>query len=152
MIKDLLTNSSVPGLRFHSNFPIQPKYDYGCYCRYITEKSLFQPNSSPGTEVVGGSGVDKIDKLCKKLMNGWACLAEEGCDIENLRYTSPGFFGFLDAESYMEECEVLNVIPFRRNLCKVEFWFVVNFVEAFFSNPTSLRVHLDEHLFPPSCK
>ena len=72
-----------------------PKLDYGCYCKHISRRGIFQANEPPSHKATGPTnGLDAIDAICKTVMNGWACLASSGCDLETQTFVQPSFFGF----------------------------------------------------------
>ena len=72
-----------------------PKLDYGCYCQHISKRGIFQQSEPPTNRATGATnGLDSIDALCKQVINGWACLAASGCDLETQSFQQPSFFGF----------------------------------------------------------
>jgi len=119
--------------KFTSPAPDLATIDYGCFCRdlgRITPDKNIPINWSSHI----GHPVNKIDGLCKLLLDGWACLKASGVDL-SIPYTSPGRSA-TNTEDAISECDRLNHDKDAANLCKVEENFSTSLVQLLFSGET----------------
>jgi len=137
--KKLNETSTGRSQALRSGGPGFPKLEYGCYCRHISKRGIFKQDEAPTNRATGATnGLDPIDALCKQVINGWACLASAGCDLEAQTFQQPSFFGFrYDKDQIITACDHANS-GFAADLCKVQTFFALEFMNEYFVSPPDL--------------
>ena len=103
------------------------RVDYGCFCRNLVRYG----SSVPINRVTQlGHPIDEVDKLCKLLINGWACLQASGVDL-SMTYQSPG--GVFNVDDAVDKCRAINQSEEAQNLCMVEEHFTTGLITLLFN-------------------